>query len=1195
MPRTFTELERALLASAHFGVHVKVELTDQQGDWVDVTNLTGARDYLINARWSRTIDTPVMSGTLTLSRAVRGLSIAPTIVGSVLNFNDADEFDPFIHGGQRVRISTAITAAGELPLGGDWREVFLGKVDDPEWGGTTNTMVLAISDIGSYLVSKQITEARPYSTDDGVPVETIMQEILNDNESDALGPVVLYTPVSPGWNIRKYEQAAGVSVLDALRALASQIGWDVRFMYDAAGVFRLTFWSPDREKVDPDTSFGPNEYFELPIVGENTHDIRNHIVVRFIDHDTGLADFAEYRDEESIDTYDEQYMEVGEDAASNIDSMVEAQQMANAIGSDLSTPFLSQRMRTTYAWFAELADLYLFEANDVHYDTDQKLAVVTIEHDLSRAGYNTTIGVRGKPSSSYAEWLKKQGTGVGVNPDDEDALDFLNFREDGRTSDGITYTVDGFSPGIAETWVYELVLEHPIAPGTDPYDIIRTSVTPQRFDTTTKSWTFEYPPLNSTRFVQLEVRDASFNAHGIRRPIIQAAGVNPWLTDSKQTANVGNASCKFQIVVQDALKKGGTLKAWTNRSSTDNADPTLPPDGSIDIALTPATIDHTSVFNLTGGGTLALFAAIPIHNGKGKRIHLEFVNSEGASSGVLAFNLTSLDSAIDEDGEIGDERVKMLSQFAASIQPVQVFAATLPEPATDGTFAFLISTGKLYRRVSGAWTSAVPAVDITGQIVASQVADGAINTAKFATGIRPVRIVAALPGAGDLQGDTVFLTSDNKLYRWTGAAWTSAVAAVDLTGTINTAQIANDAITAQKIAAQAVETAKIATGAITNGLIAANAVQATQIASDAVTTPKIFAGAITTVKIAAGAVTANEIAALTILAGNIAAGQITTAKIAAGAVTANEIAALTITAAQIAANTITAAKIAAGTITATEIAADTITAGQIAAGAISTSELAAGAVNASKIAAGTITANEIAANTITAGQIASATITATQIASGTITSTQLAADSVIAGKIAAGAINASAIIVDGIITAAKISVSTIAAINSNLGIIVAGKLESVNGQSYIDLNATGSNPFIRHATSGGTVVMRLNADGSAVFGGEVSSSSFTALVADFEFQIKVGRLRTAGLAESHALWLYGDTGAATYGIVFSIDTIPHGSSSDPSGDSGFTANLRGGNFDFGYAYNFGVMMAKVIADAAGPSGSAPEGTLWCQV
>lgn len=1164
MPRTYTELERALLASAHFGVHVKVELTDQQGDWVDVTALSG-RDYLVGARWSRTIDTPVMSGTLTLSRSVRGLSIVPTIVGSAINFNDADEFEAFIHGGQRVRISTAITAAGELPLGGDWREVFLGKVDDPEWGGTANTMVLAISDIGSYLVSKQITEARPYSTDDGVPVQTIMQQILDDNESAALGPVVLYTPVDPGWNIRRYEQQAGVSVLDALRALASQIGWDVRFMYDAAGVFRLTFWSPDREKVDPDSTFGPDEYFELPTVGENTTDIRNHIVVRFIDHDTGEADFAEFRDEESIDTYDEQYMEVAEDASSNIDSMVEAQQMADAIGSDLSTPYLSQRMRSTYAWFVELADLHEYVANDVHYDTNQKLAVVTIEHDLSRNAYTTIVGVRGKPSTSYAEWLAKQGTGVGVNPDDDDALDFLNFREDGRTSDGITYTVDGFSPGIAETWVYELVLSHPIAPGTDPYDLIRTSVTPQRFDTTTKSWTFEYPPLNSTRFVQLEVRDASFNAHGIRRPIIQAAGVNPWLTESKHTANVGNATFKFQLVINDALKKGGTLRVWTNRSSTDNADPTAPPDGSIDVALTPATIDDTSVFDLTGGGTSALFAAIPIHNGRGKRIHVEFVNSEGASSGVLAFNIPSLANAIDDDGDIGDGRVKELAQFAASIQPVQVFATTLPEPAADGTFAFLVSTGKLYRRVSGAWTSAVPAVDITGQIVASQVADGAINTAKFATGIRPVRIVTSLPAAGDLQGDTVFLTTDNKLYRWTGAAWVATVPTTDLTGQIATAQIADNAVV----------TAKIAVGNITTALIAAGNVTTTLIADDAITTPKILAAQITGAKIAAGTITAANIQALTITAAEIASGTITGGKIAA--------------------TTITAANIASGTITATQIATDTITAGQIAAGAISTSELAAGAVNASKIAAGTITSNEIASNTITAGNIASATITATQIATGTITATQLATDSVIAGKIAAGAINTSAIIVDGIITAAKISVTTLAAINSNLGIIVAGKLSSVNGQSYVDLNATGSSAFVRHATSGGTETVRLNADGSAVFGGTVSSSSFTANVADFEFQIKVGRLRTSGLAEVHSLWLYGDTSAIAYGIVFSIDTVPYGSSSDYSGASGFTSNLRGANFDFGYAYNQGVMMAKVIASGAAPSGSAPEGTLWCQV
>ena len=61
----------------------------------------------------------------------------------------------------------------------------------------------------------------------GTPVETVLQQILNDN---GLSSVTLSTPGQPpGWNIRAYA-AARQSVWEALRVLATQIGWDLRFV-----------------------------------------------------------------------------------------------------------------------------------------------------------------------------------------------------------------------------------------------------------------------------------------------------------------------------------------------------------------------------------------------------------------------------------------------------------------------------------------------------------------------------------------------------------------------------------------------------------------------------------------------------------------------------------------------------------------------------------------------------------------------------------------------------------------------------------------------------------------------------------------------------------------------------------------------------------------------------------------------------
>jgi hypothetical protein len=278
-------------------------------------------------------------------------------------------------------------------------------------------------------------------------------------------------------------------------------------------------------------------------------------------------------------------------------------------------------------------------------------------------------------------------------------------------------------------------------------------------------------------------------------------------------------------------------------------------------------------------------------------------------------------------------------------------------------------------------------------------------------------IVASLPLTNLFEGRVVFLTTDDKLYRYTGAAWTTAVPAADISGTLADAQIA--ALAASKITGQLTDTqlaaiaaakvtgqltnAQIAdlaatkvTGQLTDAQIAAIAaakvtgqIVNTQITDDAVTSAKIAANAVTASEIAAGAVVAGKIAADAVTATEIAAGSITTAKIAANAVTASEIAAGAITTAKLAANSITSNEIAANTITAADIAALTITAAEIAAATITGAKIAAGTIAAGNIAANTITASEIAANTITATQIATNAITADEIAAGAVTAAKM--------------------------------------------------------------------------------------------------------------------------------------------------------------------------------------------------------------
>jgi hypothetical protein len=297
-----------------------------------------------------------------------------------------------------------------------------------------------------------------------------------------------------------------------------------------------------------------------------------------------------------------------------------------------------------------------------------------------------------------------------------------------------------------------------------------------------------------------------------------------------------------------------------------------------------------------------------------------------------------------------------------------------------------------------------------------------IDLTDIVPGMEMVGIVDALPAAAGYTGPkAVLLTTNGKLYRYSGGAWTAAVPAADVSGQLTDAQLS--AIAAAKIAGQltdaqisAIAAAKVS-GQLTDAQIAAIAaakvtgqIGSTQIADDAITSPKIAAGAVTASEIAAGAVVAGKIAANAITATELSAGSVTTAKIAAGAVTAGEVAA----------GAITTVKLSAGAVTANELAAGSVVAGKIAAGSVTATELSAGSVTTSKLAANAVTANELAANAITAGKIAAGAVTATaigantiiaqtaNIADGVITSAKIA--SLVADKLAAGDLNAMRLI-----------------------------------------------------------------------------------------------------------------------------------------------------------------------------------------
>ena len=248
---------------------------------------------------------------------------------------------------------------------------------------------------------------------------------------------------------------------------------------------------------------------------------------------------------------------------------------------------------------------------------------------------------------------------------------------------------------------------------------------------------------------------------------------------------------------------------------------------------------------------------------------------------------------------------------------------------------------------------------------------GSVDLASFASGIEPVSIVSSLPSPTGYTGAKVVLNvTDGKIYRYSSGAWTTSVLAADIAGTLASGNFSND-----------LRPVEVVSTLPSSGNFTGRVVVLTTDGKLYRYTDSGWSASVPTSDLSG-----------TIGAAQIAANAITTAKLDADSVTTG--------------------KIAAGAITADKIAANAITAGMIAAGAVSADAISANAITSDKIQAGAIQTDKIAANSITGGLIA---------ASGVITSSAQIDDAVITNaKIANSAIT-TAKIQDAAITSAKIA------------------------------------------------------------------------------------------------------------------------------------------------------------------------------
>jgi hypothetical protein len=403
--RTPTTQESNIAALGDYAVCIKLEVDRSgSGDYQELTDFSGF-NWVKSVQYGENIDDPVAAFTAVLAAEIGDYKLSPFVERSLLN-QWSGGYTPVLALGRRIKLYTASVPHMMEPTSSDWRLVFDGYVDEVDPVTSEDEITVRARNQGAVVQDLFIETTQVYGADTSPfeAVEDVMQDILDDN----LGPgeITLYTPTSPSWNIMRYSQQRE-PVLDALRALAAQIGWDVRYKWrSGTGQFELTFSDIDRTKSTPDKSYAPGQVLGYSQIAMRLADVRNAVRVVFTPLSTQERTSVLVTDSTSIANYGRRYFEAAEASSSNVDTSTEANLMANAILADLKDPSVNSSVAVPYSYELELGDLLRFEADGRHFDADIDGAVVGISHTIGSGVAKTTLQLRGKPAGAFMNWLR---------------------------------------------------------------------------------------------------------------------------------------------------------------------------------------------------------------------------------------------------------------------------------------------------------------------------------------------------------------------------------------------------------------------------------------------------------------------------------------------------------------------------------------------------------------------------------------------------------------------------------------------------------------------------------------------------------------------------------------------------------------------------------------------------------------------
>lgn len=578
--------------------HTRVEVQDAAGVWRDWS----AYVSLDGTACGEDREQGVGSAVIALHRGLGASSLVPLVTTSGPN-TVGGGYAPAVDIGRGVRISTATTAPGVTPTT-EWREIFRGRVNGVAW--ESDPITLSCSDLGAWLMDAQIETASRYDFAGGAAREYVMQQVI-DAAPLGVTPPTLVTPASPLSYLTKWDQPPA-KLLDALRTLAGGIGWDVRYRYDASHTPQLTFYDPDRERVDTDATFPDTRYLAIQRLSVSLANVRNAGRVWYGD---GAEDYVEGAVAPGV--FRRRWFQIPKQEG--IDTAEEAERLLAAALHDLSGADVELSVTLRHFWPVQLFDRYLIGANADTHDAGQVLAVSGYRHTWQNGVIYTTLTGASRVVGAYADWIRR---GRGAPTTAEPEILELTFED---TTDGVgvttrTYTIR--ANGATRTvWAYDRLRP----PGSgDPWpsdaelpDGLPPVLTLDADGVTT--YTTPVPPPGYQRFLQFEPRTAAGQEGEVRRATIDPAAP---ATSGSVSALVTNDTADLTVRVTGG--PGSWPVAWFLYED----DP-----AGLPLASGTATAD-TSLTKLSPG--LAVLGARPLPLREVRRWFLKLLDANGLTA-----------------------------------------------------------------------------------------------------------------------------------------------------------------------------------------------------------------------------------------------------------------------------------------------------------------------------------------------------------------------------------------------------------------------------------------------------------------------------------------------------------------------------------------------------------------------------------